>query len=368
MLKLPPDIWKAGLRTAAAAGVSLAISHLLSLHQGYWAVITSIVVMQANLGASLQAAGDRLAGTLAGAALGFVVAYLTPSTGIGTLWGLVLATGLLAMLAARYPSFRVAPVTAAIVLISSPSHVDASFSAFHRVTEIALGCFIGIAVSLLVAPSRAESRLKNEVSRALGLLAKLFAEEMKGPDGKVDEGAIAAATEEVYAAYQSIDKLTKETEKEHASRLARGEFDAKPLRRCLRRLRTSVFFLRRITQLSWPSALGSDLTGPTADVSQVTHDYLVALGRVVATGEPPPPLDDLNEAFARFATAASATTRRIEEASKPEDPNVEALLPRADEGALAFLSTFTFSLEQLRSSVEELVDCVGDMSQAADQT
>lgn len=353
MLNLTPDIWKAGLRTAAAAGIALAVAHLLSLHQGYWAVISSIVIMQANLGASLEAAANRLLGTLAGAGLGFVVAYLTPSTTIGTLLGLMLATGLLAMLATRYPSFRIAPVTAAILLISAPSHADASISAMHRVTEIGLGCVIGIVVSLLVAPSRAEVRLKAEVGRALALLANLVTAELEGPKGEAGDEAIAAISEEIHAAYVNIDQLTKQTEEEHATRLARGEFDAKRLRRCLRHLRTTIFFLQRITRQPWPSALGDMLVEPTAAVTRTTRDYLVALGPAVAAGKPAPPLDELDRAFARFATEGSAALHRMQDGSSP-----------AGDDAIAFVSAFSFALEQVRLSIARLVECINDMSGA----
>lgn len=368
MLKLKPDIWQAGLRTAAAAGIALAVSQLLSLHQGYWAVVTSIVIMQANLGASLQAAADRLMGTLAGAALGFVVAYLTPSTTFGTLGGLVLATGLLAMLAAHNPSFRIAPVTAAILLISDPSHVDASTSALHRVTEIGLGCFMGVAVSLLVFPSRAESRLRNEISHALALLAQLITAEMQGPEDKTADEAVTSLSEDIYASYDKINKLTKETEEEKATRLAHGAFDANGLKHCLRHLRTNVFFLRRVTQLSLPPAIGDALVEPTAAVTQVTRDYLLALGPAIAAGKPVPPLDELDSVFARFQTEASAVAQRItvkEESNglKTDEPPLVA-----DGHAITFVSSFSFALEQVRFSIESLVECVNDMAASADQS
>lgn len=107
------DVWKAGLRTAAAGGLAFICAEILALPQGYWAVLTAIVIMQASIGASLAAAADLL-GTLAGAALGLVLASVTPSTKLGTLAALILSIGMLAMLAARYPSFRIAPMTAAI--------------------------------------------------------------------------------------------------------------------------------------------------------------------------------------------------------------------------------------------------------------
>ena len=69
----------------------------------------------------------------------------------------MLSTGMLGMLAARVPSFRIAPVTAAILLAAAPSHTDAFISALHRVVEITIGCGIGVAVALIVVPSRQTS-------------------------------------------------------------------------------------------------------------------------------------------------------------------------------------------------------------------
>jgi uncharacterized membrane protein YccC len=361
MLSITPEVWKAGLRTATAAGAALVLSQLLSLPEGYWTVITSIVIMQANLGASLAAAGDRLLGTFAGAALGFVVARLTPSTALWTLAGLVLATALLAMLAMRFPSFRIAPVTAAILLISAPSHADPSLSAIHRVTEIGVGCIIGIAVSLLVAPSRAELRLREEINRALALLADLVAVELEGPESKTGDAAIAAASEDVYAAYATIATLATQTQEEQASRLARGTCDIDRLRRSLRRLRTNVFFLQRVTRQPWPSALGNALVEPTAAVASVTHDYLLALGRAVAAGKPSPPLDELEQVFGRFAAKASAAVHEAKAGVSPAEAD-DAATSGASDHAIAFVSAFSFALEQLRLSIEGLVEWVDDMS------
>jgi hypothetical protein len=44
-----------------------------------------------------------------------------------------------ALLAAIRPSFRIAPVTAAILLLTTPSNASPIISAMDRVVEIALG-------------------------------------------------------------------------------------------------------------------------------------------------------------------------------------------------------------------------------------
>src|ERR1700675_418799 len=55
-------------RTTIAALLAFGIADLLHMAQIYWAVLTAVIVMQANLGGSIKATFDRLAGTVGGAA------------------------------------------------------------------------------------------------------------------------------------------------------------------------------------------------------------------------------------------------------------------------------------------------------------
>jgi uncharacterized membrane protein YccC len=83
-------------------------------------VLTSVIIMQASVGGSLKASIDRLLGTFAGAVWGARVTLTIPRRDILSL-GLALAVALapLALVAALNPNYRVAPVTATIVLLSA---------------------------------------------------------------------------------------------------------------------------------------------------------------------------------------------------------------------------------------------------------
>src|SRR5262245_35080512 len=75
------------VRGTAAAVLAFALAKLLGFAHGYWAVITSIIVLQTSVGGSLKAALDRLAGTMAGALWGAAIAVLVPhdtTTGLAT--------------------------------------------------------------------------------------------------------------------------------------------------------------------------------------------------------------------------------------------------------------------------------------------
>jgi hypothetical protein len=361
------DIWKAGLRTAVAGSLALLIAQLLALPQGYWSVMTAIVIMQTRLGASLKAAGDRVLGTLAGAAFGFVVALLTPSTPGWTWVGLIVSIGVLGMLAAYRPSYRVAPMTAAIVLVATPSHAVALISATHRVTEILIGCAVGILVSLVVTPARSDTSLRNEANHAIGLLVKLIGLEIAGPSGKPDEAAVKKVNDQIYNSYRTIDTLTREVQEERASHISRGSLDPERLRLCLRDLRTSTLFLRRVTRLPWPASLDAVMAGPAKAVTDEIGSCLLAIGGALSGQVAPPPTDNLEGSFAAFASASRSL---IEQASPAgSDSAGTTVAPAAiDDHAVAYLSNLSFALEQVRYSTEKLAECVADMSGVTDRS
>src|SRR5271154_5109354 len=61
---------KQAVKTAIAGVISLYITRLFQLPEGYWAAISALIVMQSNVGATLDASRTRLAGTAVGAVVG----------------------------------------------------------------------------------------------------------------------------------------------------------------------------------------------------------------------------------------------------------------------------------------------------------
>src|SRR5580704_18537138 len=74
---------KQAVKTAIAGAISLAITNLFHLPEGYWAAISALIVMQSNVGATLNASRTRLAGTAVGAVVGglFLAMFGLSATG-----------------------------------------------------------------------------------------------------------------------------------------------------------------------------------------------------------------------------------------------------------------------------------------------
>ena len=142
------------VRVTVAGVVAYGLAQLVALPQGYWAVFTAVLVTQASVGGSLNAAFERLIGTLGGALYSAAVAVLLPHSSALTV-GLALAVSLapLAALAAIIPAFRVAPVTAVILLLGNAGAAEGPVLAgLLRTLEVGLGGIVGLAVSMSVLP------------------------------------------------------------------------------------------------------------------------------------------------------------------------------------------------------------------------
>ena len=102
---------------------------------------------------------------MAGGAVGSIVPYQNVfSLGMA----LVMALVPLTLVAALWPNYRVAPLTAVIVLLTpGAQQLGPVDSAFYRIVEITVGSFVGLGVSLVLLPARAHGLVISAAARAL---------------------------------------------------------------------------------------------------------------------------------------------------------------------------------------------------------
>ena len=182
MHRLPqPQVLRHATRMTIAAVLAFAAAWAFALPESYWAVISAIVVMQSSLGGTLGASLDRLMATVAGAMVGAACVSLRGRGSLPEVLVLTLAVGPTALLAALRPSFRLAPITAVIVLVGA-SPGAGLLTAFHRVMEITLGCVVGVLTAHLVLPDRARAAIKTGTAGMLDGLGKVAAAHLTGAD------------------------------------------------------------------------------------------------------------------------------------------------------------------------------------------
>src|SRR5579862_6709310 len=153
------------IKTAVAGVISLYVTNLFHLPEGYWAAISAFIVMQSNVGATVAASRTRLAGTAVGAVIGGAFVAI---------WGAnLLAFGLAVTIAffvctqlRLAESQRLATVTVAIIMLVT--HTSAAWIiALHRFSEVALGILIALLVSLVLWPNHARRSVRLGLAIAL---------------------------------------------------------------------------------------------------------------------------------------------------------------------------------------------------------
>ncbi len=230
--------WHQVVRMVLAALLAYLGTALVGLEHGYWAVITCLIIVQGSLGATIGLGIARLAGTVAGVLLGGL-GFLLLRLQLPEWLVLLIVITPAALLVASRPVFRFAPFTAALVLLLAGSG-DFGF-AVDRIAEIALGCGIGILVSLLVLPERATAVLVDHAAAILEQLGGFAVELLEG----TDPAARQNFEWQMRQGFAQIQNDLKEVAHERSVLLLGSDPFPERLVRHLQRLRTDVNMLGR---------------------------------------------------------------------------------------------------------------------------
>jgi len=177
------------IKTGIAGAVCLCLTKVFPFREGYWAVISAVIVMQSSIGAAIGAAWSRMAGTAIGAFIGMLFMMFwginIPSLGLA-LTMTVLVCAFLRLL----NSYRLAGVTVAIVMLVGRAD-EPWIVALHRFLEVSLGVVVALLVSVFIWPSRARKNLHNGIVDVIVLLHSLYlagvSRYMKGIERSTDE-------------------------------------------------------------------------------------------------------------------------------------------------------------------------------------
>ncbi len=144
--------WRAwgvhAVRTALAAGVSMAVANGLGLPDPYWSPITTIVVTQSSLVDSWLISRRRLLGTALGVVLGALQVQWLPA-GILSYAASILLLGLVCGLTRLHQSaYRFGGI--ALTIVALVPHTTSVWSlAWFRFVDVAIGILVSLAITLL---------------------------------------------------------------------------------------------------------------------------------------------------------------------------------------------------------------------------
>ncbi|GFK93505.1 Inner membrane protein YccS [Fundidesulfovibrio magnetotacticus] len=299
------------LKTALAAVTTYALVSLLNLEQGYWAVISVIIVMQNNLGGSYQAGVNRIAGTAVGAALGCACLAALGSGAVALGLGVGLSILVCAYFVHLHESFRMAGITATIIILLGNQH--GSFLAFsvERFLEIGLGVAIALGVSLFVWPSRAGGLLKKGVVKALNDEAAFYAVLLSCRAPSCDEGEEEYARRELAATRQRNRALLEEAKREPAG-FSRQEHVTVSLYNFTERIAEHLLAMEHAVHHEELEGLHSEVAAEMDLLAQTTVTAMTHLALAVSQGHAPGSLEGVRRAVASAEDALGMLrTRRV---------------------------------------------------------
>jgi uncharacterized membrane protein YccC len=330
-----------GLRMTVAGLLAFVAALLFRTPQTYWAVLTAVIVTQSSIGGSLKATVDRLVSTLGGAAWGAAVTLAIPhSDAVSTGASLAVALVPLSLLVAFRPNYRVAPVTAAIVLLGHAASGSVIDTAFDRVFEIGLGCVVALAVSLTVSPLRAHKALYVAIGDALAPMAEQVALLLSGVATAVPAAAVLALNDRIRPAIERATAAAAEAARERRSYVSNAP-DPDPLVRTLRRMSHDLVIVARALPAPLPDTVRDRLAAPAAALGAVFAQRMTAIGAALAAGTAPASDDPTAASLADYAAAMSGLRR---------DGLTRALADADIERVFGLY----FGLEELHRNLEEL--------------
>lgn len=252
---------RAALQMAVGAVAAFYLATALRLPHPYWSVISAIVVIQTSVGGGVvTVARDRAIGTIAGALVGGLFAFIRPE-GVGSMvLSLAASTATLAFFAAGRPWLKIAPVTAAIVIAGGSGPEGPASLALDRVMEILTGSAVGVVAILLLFPRHARQTFKLQAREAAGKAAALLALVMRGE--AADAGALARGHTDMKKRLDALSQAAANVidlpgaQKETADRAA--------LVRTFWRVRSDIVILGRGFQVSGAAQRLKPWAGATA--------------------------------------------------------------------------------------------------------
>jgi len=211
-----------GFKTALAAVLAYAITMTLDLEFGYWAVISTVIVMQVYVADSVEMCLYRFSGTIIGALLGVVVILLVPKTPFFVGIALFVTIGVCSFLTRYRKRYRMAAITVVIIVMTGLQTQDAWLFGFSRVMEIGIGIICAFAVSVLVFPKRKVDVLRTKIEAQAALCADrclTLVQAFIARQQNVEESLLTELVDDVWGNHALLEKI-----RQHESLLYKKKF------------------------------------------------------------------------------------------------------------------------------------------------
>jgi len=293
-LTLRSVMFRHALRLALVVTIDVILMYVFGKQfthytHGYWLAMTSIIVLQPYTGETVRKSAQRVAGTVAGAALAAVLA-----SAIHAEWALLLVIAVGATLSVAFYAVDYAWycffLTPTIVLLTLPHLRDWRFAAV-RMGMTGLGAVIAVSAMLLLWPERESLQIPGLLSRAAAANANYLRAVLtfwQTSIGRTQQARIEAERTLLAPARRLCGLAANDAEETLDHALLEHAIPLNPARASTERLNrgalTFTTYLRRLTQtittLAALAEIPTDSTSPSAELTTLIDDYAQRLDAV----------------------------------------------------------------------------------------
>lgn len=171
--------------------------HSWGLPEKFVGILSSVLVVQQNVGQTLVSSQNRFVGTVVGSLIGLGSFMLTP-VGYGGVVFLGLAMALMNYLASFKPEWRYGVVAAVALVLKGED--EGLQVAWERLISIGIGVAIGTVASILVWPRKASTCANeqlDECEKSLGSYLVALANQLEGEKSNPDDSGCLKILNEV---------------------------------------------------------------------------------------------------------------------------------------------------------------------------
>ncbi|MTI45490.1 putative membrane protein YccC [Roseibium hamelinense] len=191
------------LQGGLAAGITVAIGHVLDLKHAYWTTMTVILVLSNSLGQTLRRSIERVAGTVIGVGIAFG-AFVFWQQAPDVLGALALAAFMFIFIAMErsYMAGSIIIGFCAVLGLHLVSGIGTA-GMLERVYDTAIGAAAGFVVSILVFPIKTDTRIKTGLESLLSEAKRLVSSRAAEEANSVKAGRVLVANVSSFAAQLS---------------------------------------------------------------------------------------------------------------------------------------------------------------------
>ena len=234
------DMLRRAVQSALAGVATYLLMSRLNPEEAFLAILSAVLIIQPSVGGTMGAAWTRLQATLTGSLISLGCVTLLPDVW-GTSTALALSLLVVGGIAGLRPDWTYGAVAA--VAIALAREAEALETAGARALAIGLGAALGVFVSLLIWPDRAESRFDRHFRNALRATATRLDDALEAATREGGEAAPPDHVSDYHKALQQAEEALGAVKLVDCAEM-QSRLDA------LRRLYNSIIILDRAAESS----------------------------------------------------------------------------------------------------------------------